>query len=370
MTEITILTISRPPVNRLFSKFYQRRHQIAAELGKRGHRVIRFQVKPVGTKNLYLAYSLGVIRACFKLLFIKADVVITDDLESAVLGIVLRIARQLPLVFCFRDDYSLIAYYGGRPLRYLLTKWAERIIPRLASLIIVTDRKKAAYCRKIGIVPDKISLIPNGVDVHLFQPGPEEKELRKRYGLAKNRVVFLRGKMNRYYQLETVLEAVGIILRDFPQTKFVFAGEGDNLENLKKMAAHLQIVDQVIFTGFVPQEVLPGLIRLSDLCVYPLPNSSALALYEYMSCAKPFVMPRGGTEKMDVSDVFEEAAVLVENSPGGFAQGIKYLLENPKVAREMGEKGRQRVLQCYRWEQVVKKLERYLLGLVGRKTRD
>ena len=367
---MTILTISRPPARRVFSKFYQRRDQLADKLENRGHRVIRFRIKPRPINNLYLAYGLGVIAAYLKLMFLEVDIVISDDLESALVGVALKTFRRLPFVFCFRDDYSLIAYYNGRPLQYLLTKWAERIIPRLATLVVATDHKKMGYCRKIGIAPDKISLVPNGVDVHLFQPGPEEKELRRRYGLFKERVIFFRGKINRYYRLDTILKAASIIVADSPQIKFLLVGEGDDLDRLKKMADNLRITNQIIFTGFVPQEALVELIRLADLCVYPLPNSSALALYEYMSCAKPFVIPRGGTEKMDVSDVFEKAAVLVENSPQGFAQGIKYLLKNPKKAREMGWKGRQKVLQCYQWEQVVGKLEGYLLGLVGRKSRN
>ena len=367
---MTILTISRPPARRVFSKFYQRRDQLADKLENRGHRVIRFRIKPLPINNLYLAYGLGVIAAYLKLMFLKVDIIISDDLESALVGVVLKIFRRLPFVFCFRDDYSLIAYYNARPLQYLLTKWAERIIPRLATLVVATDHKKIGYCRKIGIAPDKISLVPNGVDVHLFQPGLGDEELRRRYDLPKERLIFFRGKINRYYRLDTILKAASVIVADSPQIKFLLVGEGDDLDYLKEMAADLHITDQIMFLGFVPQKILPGLIRLSELCVYPLPNGSALALYEYMSCAKPFVMPRGGTEKMDASDVFEKAAVLVENSPEGFAQGIKYLLENPKKAREMGWKGRQKVLQCYQWEQVVEKLEGYLLRLVDRKSRN
>ena len=47
---------------------------------------------------------------------------------------------------------------------------------------------------------------------------------------------------------------------------------------------------------------MPGLITCADVCLFPLPDSSALAIYEYMACGKVVVIPDYGTKKMGISN--------------------------------------------------------------------
>lgn len=103
-------------------------------------------------------------------------------------------------------------------------------------------------------------------------------------------------------------------------------------------------------------------INLSDVCVFPLPDDGALAIFEYMACAKAVVLPRGGTRKLEISDkiIPKDCALLVESSPEGFARGIKLLLSDEKLGEEMGRKARERVVRLHDWDTLAKKYEKVL----------
>lgn len=354
-----------------------------------GHEVESFVINPLRVPNLYLAYGFGLAFSLFRFRKVnpvrnkiskmsasplagisngvKPDLVVADDLESSIAAVLIKSIFKIPFVFNFVDDYSLIASYEGRMLRYHALKYLEKVIPKLADLVIVVDIPKEEFCLDIGIPEEKLRVIPNGVDTSLFKPGIVENQLRDKLGLSSGRIVLFVGKMNKYYELDTVLRAIPAVLAKFPKTQFLFVGDGDNMDHLKGLSEHLEIENSVCFAGFRPPEEVPQIINLSDICVFPLPDSSALAIFEYMACAKPVVLPTGGTERMRIARemIPEDCSVQVKNSPEGFAQGMISLLNDEAMAEDIGKKARELTLRLYDWNNLAKRYQEALGEALG-----
>jgi len=272
---------------------------------------------------------------------------------------------NVPFVFHFIDDYSLIASYSRRRLkdmRVALLRMLERCIPVLADLVIVVSDELKKFCLDAGVPEGKVRMVENGVDTELFKPGGGHESIRDRLGLSGGKVILFRGKLNRYYRIELIIRAIPMVLREFPNTKLLLIGDGDNVDKLKLLSRELGIVDSLLFVEFQPQEKLSQYINVSDICVYPLSNSGALAMLEYASCAKPTILPRVGTRKLGPSHelIRRNCVLLVENSPEGFAKGMKFLLRNEERAEEMGRKARKIVVKSYDLNILASQYERAL----------
>jgi len=329
-----------------------------------GHEVEEFEITPWKTRWLHLSYLIGMVLAFMKFRKVKPDVIVTEDLESSLLGIVIKIVFRTPFVFDFIDDYSRIIKYDGQRLRYLLARWLERIVPKIADYVIVADSRKLEFCLTLGLSNEKLFLIPNGYDPDSFKPGLKDTVFAEKLGIDPHNVIVFVGKLNRYYNLEVVIGSMARVISQLPDVQLILVGEGKHLKNLQTLCQDSGVSHCVRFIGSRPHNDIPKIINLSDICILPLPAGSALILYEYMGCGKAVVAPEGGTEKMGISkEMFPEDCLLkVENTPEGFAEGILHLLRNKDKALQMGLKAREKVARSYTWnrlsQQYVKVLEK------------
>ena len=323
------------------------------------HEVYDFKIRPAKILPSYLAYAIGIFLSPLKFRKIKPDLILAYDIESGIAAILIKFIYRLPFVFHFIDDYSLITGYDKKRLRYQIVRRMERIIPRIADLVVVLGVEMKNFCLDLGVPEEKLRIVANGVNNKMFRPEKKDGSVKERFGLKESKIVLFVGKINRYYQLDKVLKAASLVLAELPDTKFLFVGDGDSLDFLKNFSQDLGINNSVVFTGFRPPEEIPEIINLADVCIFSLACGTALAVLEYMACGKSVVLPEGNGPKMGVSkEIIPKDCILrVENSPKSFAQGIIFFLRNEKMAKEMGKKARELVVKLYDWDILAKKYE-------------
>jgi glycosyltransferase involved in cell wall biosynthesis len=365
---LKIVVISRPPLKGLTRKFLITRHHILKRILLGGDEVVPLDIRPARVPNTYLAYGLGIALAPWRFRHLKPDVVLADDLESGLAAVLVKFLFRVPLVFNFLDDYALIASYEGRGLRSRVLKFLEKAVPRLADGVIVVDTPKERFFLAAGLPPRKLKFVANGADLDLFRPAGGDRRLRSKLGLGRTRTVLFVGKMNKYYELGTIVRAIPAVVDRIPQTKFLFVGDGDDRTSLQELAGRLGVEGSTVFAGFQPAEDIPRIINLAEVCVFPLPDSSALAIFEYMACAKPVVLPDGGTAKMAIPRdmIPEDCAVQVANTPEGFARGILGLLQNTKRAEQIGARARELVVRRYDWNTLARQFRAALTDFLPR----
>ena len=363
-----VYRITRPPLKGVTNQFPQREFHIRKRLESMGHEASQFEIRPVNIRNTYLAYGIGALFSILRFRRVKADVIVADNIEAAMVAVILRLLYRVPFVFDFIDDYSLIASYEPFHLRRRFIWFFERRLPKWADLVIVVDEHKRLFCENIDVDSEKIIVIPDGTDMEKFRPDvpPAEGVLNHHFG-DENIVLYV-GKMNIYYRVELLIDAIPDVIERFPHTKFIFVGDGDNMEQLRKRCLDLEVDHAALCPGFLPPDEIPGLISRADVCLFPLPDSSALVIFEYRACEKPAVIPDYSTEKMGITgDLLpDDSIVKAPNSPAGMAEKIIELLKDEQLRVEIGKRARRCVEKNYDWNVLTEKYEAALKQVIDR----
>jgi len=178
--------------------------------------------------------------------------------------------------------------------------WSFKVCLRSASkIIVVTQKTKNELLKRYNVNSTKISIIPNGVNTDLFVPKPKDL-VRKtvRFPKFKYLIGFV-GTLEKEYDLECLIEASEIITKERGDIGFVIVGNGSEFNNLCKLVMEKELLKYYLFAGEVSHEEVPNYINRCDLMVYTDTKymlneygSSALKVFEYLSCGKPIIAPR------------------------------------------------------------------------------
>ena len=240
-----------------------------------------------------------------------------------------------------------------------IVKIVEKFNYIFAQKIITVTSGIRDYIRKSYQIPnEKLIVINNGANINLLKPININK-VRKRLKMDfnTNYVCFV-GSLVPWQGVEYLTLSAPLILKEFPNTKFLIVGDGRMKEKLIELVEKMKVSDKFIFTGAVPYEKVPLYINASDICVVykkPLKSGySPLKLYEYMACGKPIVASRvEGFEILEQNN----AGILVEpGNPEKLAKAIIKLLKDEKLRKRMGKNGRKYVVKNHSWEAVAKKV--------------
>lgn len=187
----------------------------------------------------------------------------------------IRVGRRLrlPVVYEMRASWEDAAVDHGTTtegsLRYRLSRWLETVALRGADQVTTICEGLRGDIAARGIPADKVTVIPNAVDVESFQFCAEPDEaLRTQLGLAGATVLGFAGSFYGYEGLDLLIDALPQLLPQYPQLRVLLVGGGPQEANLKAQAARLGVADRVIFTGRVPHAEVQRYYNLIDVLVY------------------------------------------------------------------------------------------------------
>jgi glycogen synthase len=148
---------------------------------------------------------------------------------------------------------------------------AERAMVRRADHVITCSRYMRVHVANVfGVRPSKITAIPNGIDPCDLEPvEPDLPSLRARYASQAEVLVLLVGRLVYEKGFHLALDALAPILRRRGGVRFVVAGTGTAEAELKRQARHLGLAGHGAFLGWVGDDMLHSLYRVSDLCIVP-----------------------------------------------------------------------------------------------------
>jgi PEP-CTERM/exosortase A-associated glycosyltransferase len=188
----------------------------------------------------------------------------------------LRAGKQfgIPVVYEVRAFWEDAAVDHGTAsengLRYKLTRALETYALRNASAVttICEGLRKDIVAR--GIAADKVTVIPNAVDIDKFAVGGEaDLDLKRKLGLQDMRLIGFIGSFYAYEGLDVLLRAVPAMIAKQPDLRVLLVGGGPQDARLRQLARELHIEDKVVFTGRVPHEQVALYYDLLDVLVYP-----------------------------------------------------------------------------------------------------
>ncbi len=198
-------------------------------------------------------------------------------------------------------------------------------------IIVATEREKDELIRHYGAPPDKIGIVPCGVNMELFQP-VARAAARQELGLTDEKILLFVGRIDPLKGIGQLLKAVPY-LNNIKGLRLVIIGGDEHsrseVEKLRKLSRELDIYDMVTFQGLIKHEQLPYFYSAADVCVVPsYYESFGLVALESLACGTPVVATDVGDLKNIVRQG-ETGYVVAENTPQNLADSIALLLSRP-----------------------------------------
>jgi D-inositol-3-phosphate glycosyltransferase len=209
---------------------------------------------------------------------------------------------------------------------------AERHLAQNCHRIIAsTQKEKEELILHYHASPERISVIPCGVNLELFQP--TDKALAKQQlGFSDSKIILSVGRIEPLKGINQLLKAMSY-LPNIQGVRLVIIGGDEHsqyeLDRLQKLAAELHIQNSVTFLGLIKQEHMPYFYSAADVCVIPsYYESFGLVALESLACGTPVV----ATDVGDLKNIIRQGKtgyVVVDNAPPRLADKIALLLAKP-----------------------------------------
>ncbi len=195
----------------------------------------------------------------------------------------------VPVVYEMRASWEDAAVDHGTTtegsLRYRVSRALESFALRRADQITTICEGLRLDIASRGIPDDRVTVIPNAVDVAAFRFGAEpDAQLRRTLGLDGATVLGFAGSFYAYEGIALLIEAARRMLPRHPQLRVLLVGGGPQEANLKAQVAAAGMADRVVFTGRVPQADVQRYYDLIDVLAYP---RQSMRLTELVTPLKP-----------------------------------------------------------------------------------
>jgi len=275
--------------------------------------------------------------------------------------------RDLPLVVTYHGDPE--RDLGGFAYKLGVYLFASCILKKIltnANVIISPSRHYINESRFLREYQDKITVIPNGINIKDFDLPLSKEKCREKLGLPLNKYIILfLGALSPYKGPDILVKAMQKVIKKIPNVELVLCGEGGLKTKLKELSNKLNLNEYLRFAGFIDEKLKPLYYKSADIFVLPSTMKTEcypLAILEAMACGLPIVTSDIGGISDAVKNGKNGLLVPPKNSEA-LADAIIYLLEGEDVRERMGKNGKEKV-KNYSWERITEMTEEVYKSLI------
>jgi L-malate glycosyltransferase len=292
----------------------------------------------------------------------RFDVVHTHDLWTNLMGVLAARMAGVPAIVSSRRDLAHFDWYQGRRRNWL------RRIQNLSGVVLANATPiRDALIEEDGFAPAKLRVIHNGVDTDKFRRGARDRE-RLFPGMQNQTLVVVVGNMHSDVKGHPwLIAAAPAVLQEFPRTKFVLAGDGEERPRFEAQVGKLGLQSSFKFLG--RRSDIPDVLASCDIAVLPsraegLPN----AVLEYMAAGLPTIASRVGGNAELIQEGVSGFLVPPEDSQA-LAAALLRLLRDPELSRRMATTGQRIAVENYSFERLIREVDALYTELLNRRRR-
>ena len=264
-------------------------------------------------------------------------------------GLILSRRWRVPLILeanasevQWRQEWSTLRYTR-------LSAACERLLLRRADRVLVVSDNARNHLLEAGADPDRVRMIPNGVDPDRFVDAvPRELGFD-----AGSFVVAFCGLFYRWHGVATLAEAFVRLRDSYPEAKLVLIGQGEEEGRVRSILDAAGVEADCLLPGIVLREEVPEYLAAADVVVSPhsdLRNfiGSPIKIFEYMASGKPIVASQLAQLGEILTDG-ETALLVPPGDPIALAAALERLMGDPELGRRLGAAAQQDALARHSW---------------------
>lgn len=264
----------------------------------------------------------------------RVDLIHAHEFDANVQGAFVAAMSRIPLVATVHGKH----YFWEKLRRRLAYRW----VSRRATMVAVSEDLKNFIVEKVGVCPERITVLYNGVDVsHPPTTQFDVDACRREFGLPeKDQIVGVVGNLYPVKGHQYLIEGIPAVLKKCPDTSFIFAGRGQLEMELKDQVHRLGLSERVRFLGL--RQDIPTILAMLDVFVLPsLSEGLSMAILEAMMAKKPVIATRVGGNPEIVLDG-ETGFLVPPKDSQALAESLATLLLNRDQATQFAERGKRR----------------------------
>ena len=282
----------------------------------------------------------------------RPDLIHTHNFEGLLVALTMRRLRGIPVVYHIHNamGLELHTYFDsavGRWAGGIVGRWVDAHLVHRADHCIVLTEEAATYFRRQGV--ERLHVVPPGIDYRPGQAG------RARAKLGDGPLVLYSGNLDRYQDLDLLLQAFELVARDRPEAKLVLSTHSASASWQTRVPGTGSGSRVVVAEAETFGEV-SDLMAASDVAVCPRTNCLGfpIKLLNYMAAGRAIVASEGSA--MGVRHM-ENGLVVEDGNVPDLATAIVRLLDDPALARRLGAEARRMVQVDYSWDRACGAIE-------------
>lgn len=259
--------------------------------------------------------------------------------------------------------------YERLPLKFpaLALRYERSICTRADAVFAVSTPLRRHLIEQVGVLADRVVVLPNGANPQTFHPGIDGSRVRARYAVQDRVVIGFLGILRPWHGVDLLLEAAARLRPSWPQLHVLIVGDGPMEGELRTKTEVLGLTDAVTFAGRVSHSEVREHVAAMDIAVSPHATfyASPMKLLEYMALSRPVVAP----DLANIRDIVAHGETGLLFDPGDVASLTRVLaglFERPALGPTLGAAARRAVESRFNWDYnarvVVRTAEHLLSG--------
>ena len=221
-----------------------------------------------------------------------------------------------------------------------------------SEVIVNSNYMKNELQRLFGLPYEKINVVPNGVNLNLFNGVERDYNFRRRFAMDNEKIILFMGRLVYEKGIQHLIAAMPKILNGYHDSKLIICGKGGMLDELKAEANALGLGQKVYFAGYMNGKDVQRMYKAADIAVFPSTYEPfGIVALEAMLSENPVVVSDiGGLN--EIVQHRENGMKTYCGNPNSIADSILELLYDHKLCSDITRKAKNKVRNEYNWSKI------------------
>jgi glycosyltransferase involved in cell wall biosynthesis len=286
----------------------------------------------------------------------KFDIIHLHDYRTSLNIITGYYAQKNNVPYVIQTHGSLSSSTGKKQLKNIFDiSFGRHIIKSASKVIALTEIESKQYI-DMGVDPNKIDIIPNGIDIHEYNDLSHRDEFRDKYSIKKSdKVILFLGRINKVKGIDLLIEAFSDLTKKLDDVKLVIVGPDDGFSiKLLDLISKLNLSNKIILTGPLYELDKRDAYASADLYVLPsIYETYPLTVLEACASRTAVIV----TNRCSIANMIGKIGCVVDYDRSKMCNAIYDILIDNNLRKSYGESGRKLVENELSWNKIVNEFE-------------